>query len=68
MCVYSVCVVPDLLSTITCDMAQVHNVLSQHDGCGRASADGKVLDTLGMTLKHYMHAKSLGHPVTNPQY
>jgi hypothetical protein len=49
-------------------MAQVHNVLSQHDGCGRASADGKVLDTLGMTLKHYMHAKSLGHPVTNPQY
>ena len=55
-----VCVVPDLLSTMTSDMAQVHTVLSQHDGCGRASADGKVLDTLGMTMKHYMHATSLG--------
>lgn len=55
-----VCVLPDLLSTMTSDMAQVHTVLSQHDGCGRASADGKVLDTLGMTMKHYMHATPLG--------
>ena len=62
MCVgQCVCVVLYLLSTMTSDRAQVHTVLSQHEGCGRASADGKVLDTLGMTLKHYIHASSLGH-------